>query len=125
MAETIFMQEDEVKVTNTRFVVRSQTYTLNGITSVKQDAEPASRGFAIVCGVIGVLAPFVWHISILTIVMAVCFIGVALTLWKTNKDKYYVVLCSASGESLALTSTDSDFIYRVIDALNDAIAARG
>jgi len=35
------------------------------------------------------------------------------------------LLSSASGEADALTSKDSDFIFRIVKALNEAIIARG
>jgi hypothetical protein len=41
------------------------------------------------------------------------------------KTKYTIVIGSASGEVNALTSTDQDFISRVVSAMNNAIVRRG
>ena len=45
--------------------------------------------------------------------------------WTKQKTTYSVVLSTASGDAEAYSSKDSDFIFRVVDALNEAIVARG
>ena len=55
MQETIFFEHAGVKVTNARFMVHSQTYAMNGVTSVKSLVTPPSRGGAIIGIAIGVL----------------------------------------------------------------------
>ncbi|MOA67511.1 hypothetical protein D3C78_1947360 [compost metagenome] len=57
-------------------------------------------------------------------------IGVVITLsaisvWRNKKDKFAVVLSTASGENQALVSTDKDYISTVITSLNNAIISRG
>lgn len=125
MDETIFLHESGITVTNARFIVKSQTYVLSGITSVKQAIDPARRGVAILSGVVGGLVLFARYTNIFAIVFGVVAMGLAVVLWKANKDHHHVVLRTSSGESLAVTSTDRAFIHRVIEALNAAIAARG
>ncbi len=119
MEEQSFLSEGEITVTTTRFIVPSQTYAMSGITSVKSSYDPANRLYPIVCGVIGLLcmvpAPFA----------AFFFIVIAIIWWIGQKTTYHVVLTTASGEAKALTSTNKQFIAKVIEALNNAIVARG
>lgn len=125
MDETIFLHESGITVTSAPFIVQAQTYVLSRITSVRQDTEPASRGVAILAGVVGAAVLLTHHSNIFAIVIVIIAVGVALVLWKASKDRHHVVLRTSSGESLAVTSTDREFIHRVIEALNDAIASRG
>lgn len=60
-----------------------------------------------------------------TIIGALIFLAIGIAWFILNKPKYSVVLSSASGEAEALTSKDSDFISRIVKALNEAIIARG
>jgi Family of unknown function (DUF6232) len=41
MSESIFLAEQDVKVTNTRFIVPSETYAMSGIISIKTNVIPA------------------------------------------------------------------------------------
>lgn len=119
MEEQSFLSEGNVKVTTTRFIVPSQTYAMSGITSVKNSHEPPVRIYPIVCGLIGLLclagAP----------VIGMIFIVLAIVWWIGQRTTYHVVLTTASGEAKALSSTDGQYISNVIDALNNAIVARG
>ena len=119
MEEKNFLDENGVVVTNTRFIVSSQTYAMSGITSVKNSYQPPSRFFPVVLLLVGLLclvgAPAV---GVILIVVAV--------LWLIGqKTDYHVLLTTASGEAKALSSNNKEFIAKVVQALNDAIVARG
>jgi hypothetical protein len=118
--EKIYYELGEVKVTNARFIVPSQTYAMSGITSVKFFTEKPSKIGAVVAFLITALALFnqgnIWVIGISLVV--------GLLLW-FRKPTHHVVLSTASGETKALETQDREFIANVIQGLNDAIIARG
>lgn len=118
--ETMFMQNETVIVTNTRFIVPGQTYAMAGVTSVRFERIEPKRGLPVVLILIGFLLLFSPEAR---------FIGVALLLigvpWVfLLKSTFAVGLQSASGESRAITSKDSQFISSIVSALNQAIVYR-
>lgn len=119
MEEKVFLDEKGVKVTNARFVTFGRTQALSGITSVSTLEKKPSRLFPIILIIVGAL-----------LIAGSPLFGIILMalgiLWLYLQKKTYIVqLESASGVSDALESKDSDFIFRVVDALNAAIVARG
>ncbi|TXH03234.1 MAG: QacE [Nevskiaceae bacterium] len=120
--EKTFLSEGGVTVTNTRFIVPSQTYAMSGITSVKSFEETPSRKGPIILIAIGLLAMLGGKDSI---VVALLFLAGGIAWWVLKKAKYHVLLSSASGEAKALSSPDQAWIGRVVGALNDAIVHRG
>ncbi|OJY60021.1 DUF6232 family protein [Thiobacillus sp. 0-1251] len=118
--EKTFFEYGEVKVTNARFIVPSQTYAMSGITSVKFFTEKPSLLWPIVAFLIAILIGVgdgnIWSVGIPVI------IGVVLLL---RKATHHVVLSSASGETRALNSKNKEFIANVIKALNQSIVSRG
>lgn len=119
MEEQTFLSENGVTVTNARFLVPTQTYAVTGITSVKNDKETPKRSYPIWCGIIGLLLLF--SIPIL----GGALIVLAIVWWIGQKPRYHVFLTTAGGETKALSSQNGPFISRVVQALNDAIVARG
>ncbi len=117
--EKVFFEEGSVKVTNARFLTYGKTHSMNGITSVtKYMIKPNRKGPLIVAG-IGLLAfIFKWYVAVIILAAAVAW-------WFLQKTKYSVQLASASGHNDALTSTNEEYIDRVVNALNDAIVHRG
>jgi ABC-type uncharacterized transport system permease subunit len=118
--EQIFLNEGGVTVTNARFVVPSQTYAMSGITSVKSyEKKPLRRGpiLLIIIGVLMILKQ--------TIGAGFFCLVVALIWWMLQKTEYQVRLSTASGEATALKSNNTDWIIRVVSALNEAIIHRG
>jgi len=118
--EKTFFEYGEVKVTNARFIVPSQTYAMSGITSVKFFTEKPSLLWPIVAFLIAILIGVgdgnIWSVGIPVI------IGVVLLL---RKATHHAVLSSASGETRALNSKNKEFIANVIKALNQSIVSRG
>ena len=138
MAEDTFLNEAGVTVTNSRFIVPAQTYAMSGITAVKSQRNESSRICPVVFIALGVgvilsiLSDPSTHgtygINIGLIVgVGIGIVIVALGIfWLLSlKPTFSVVLSSASGESTALTSKDSEYISRIIEAINNAIIARG
>lgn len=120
MHEKIYYEGGEVKVTNARFIVSSQTYAMSGITSVKFFTEKPSKLGPMIAFAIAIVALLaqanIWVIGIPLV------IGILLLF---RKATHHVVLSSASGETRALNSENKEFISNVIQSLNDAIVARG
>jgi len=120
MEEQIFLDQGEVKVTNARFIVKGQTYAMNGVTSVKQGVNQPNRAPPIFLAFVGLVLilnqAFLWGI-VLT--------GFAVFWLTRQQPDWVVILHSASGEVKALTSQDSEFIKAVINALNESIIHRG
>jgi len=120
MEEKEFFSYDDVKVTNARFIVGSQTYAMSNITSVKASEDSPGRFTPIACVVVGVACLFgsVKEFGIFLILLG----GVWLACLKTT---YYVSLTTAGGESKALSSEQREYIEKVVAALNNAIVHRG
>jgi hypothetical protein len=122
MAEQSFLDEGGVTVTNSRFIVSGQTYAMSGITSVKALTRKPSRKGPIILVAIGLLAMLAGKEAV---VVGLLFLAGGTVWWILHKPTYIVVLHSASGEAEALTSKDGGFISRAVNALNQAIVARG
>lgn len=118
-AETVFLEESGVKVTNARFVVFGKTHALSGITSVSSYKISPSRKGPIVLILLGILS------AAMIKGYAIIFIALGIVWWIMQKNTYKVHMESASGSFDALDSKDEDFIDRVVNALNDAIIHRG
>ncbi|MDQ2821298.1 MAG: DUF6232 family protein [Pseudomonadota bacterium] len=119
MSETIVFEENNVKVTNARFVVNDQTYAMNGVTSVKRFEKKPPRIVPIVIAVGSLVAMSA------SVIVGLIILAAAIGIWKIQKAQYSVVLSTSSGEAQALTSPDRPYIERVIAALNNAIITRG
>lgn len=132
MAETRFLSEAGVTVTQARFMVPSQTYAMSGVTSVKQLSESPSRSGPLILGLVGVVGVFAavsegghteggwWGL-----VAAIAAMVIAKAWWSSQKSTHIVVLHSASGESRAYVSSDAALVSRIVHALNNAIVHRG
>jgi len=146
VAEQVFFDRDGVKVTLTRFIVDDETYTMQGITSVRHGVEKPSKvepiGMIVIGAILIFSAPFVidLHFSypssssaflaLLQVGFAMLLIGVVLvgagTWWLQRlREIHTVVLHSSSGESRAVVSKDGEAIAHIVRALNEAVIARG
>jgi hypothetical protein len=121
MQEQTFFEYEDVKVTNARFVTGGQTYAMQNITSVKTKEDgPAGLGWGIILWVAAAVC--LWNkawgwAAILAIVGA-------LLMWK-SKATYHIILTTASGEASALKTHQKEYLQKVVEALNQAIIARG
>lgn len=119
--EKVYFDDGGVTVTKSRFIVHGQTYTMNGVTSVKEEVDQPWKGQAFL-GVIGLVLLFsgdggAMFLGLLLIAGAI--------FWFMKAKKYLIFLSSASGEVQALSNSDSSLIRNVISALNQAIIDRG
>lgn len=118
--EVIFLSEDGIRVTNTRFVLPNQTFAMSGITSVQSDQETPSRTGPIIVMFIGLICLINESFGV-----GMVFIGVAGLILYGIKTNYHVLLHTASGEAKALSSTNKEWIEKVVHALHESIVHRG
>lgn len=148
--ERIFLNERGIVVTSARFVVPQQTFAMSGITSTKVWAQPPNltqANAAVILGIFvlaaGLIAAFgacqallqAWDFAAFAVGFVLCAgfpLGLGTTLlWvgvravRQAQPRYFVIVCSAGGESRALVDTDERFIRRVAQAVTDAMIARG
>lgn len=118
--EKTFFQYEDVTVTNSRFMVAAQTFAMSNITSVKASKKEPGRMWPIVLIIVGVLVLAGGGTG------AGLIIAGAGVVWLfVQKTMYHVMLTTAGGETSALSSNQREYIEKVVQALNDAIVARG
>ena len=147
MKEQIFLSDHRIRVTNTRLMVKGETYSMAGIISVKSNMIPGAKGkktyslkekiklvfysFLVLGGFSQVCLLFGgWLFNLISLVSIVLmgFLTYAVVVAKDDEDEqptYSISLRTASGELKAFENQDRDFIQRVMKAINDAIVARG
>ena len=135
MEERIFLRESGVVVSNARFIVPTQTFAMAGITSVKTFREVPERGGLIMMILFGMLLVFIGMGvvaangvgvgGVVVIAFGLMLIVALIYAMSQQRDRFHVLLKTASGEAKALTSMDLAFIQRVVAGLNEAIVHRG
>jgi hypothetical protein len=133
--EVTYYQAKGIRVTNARAILGSKAYAMANITSVSAAKKSANRLTGIVIALIGLMMSTcvlglviaggadAGGITVLGFGVVLLLVGIALT--AIPKDKYIVRLGSASGEVDALISEDREYIWSIINALNEAIIKRG
>lgn len=123
MEEKEFYSNGNVSVSSARFRVGTNTYAMNGVTSVKRGQTVPNKTGPVVIGILGIIIFCATGLSGKVIGLAMFALGI---FWaKKITPEYIVYLNSASGESQALSSKDSVYIDEVINALNESIVHRG
>ena len=117
--EEVLFSEAGIVVSKSRFVVGSQTFALANISSVRAVETAPSRTAPVVILLLGIgfLAASVWFAMV---VIAGCIAWMC-----SQKSEFSVVLTAAGGEVNAYSSYDRAFISRTIQAVSEAIVARG
>ncbi len=140
-AEETFFQQGDIWVTNTRFIVASQTFAMQGVTSVRSmQLPPKLRMGEVLAVVVGFLlalggipacleglhgdAIALTAGIVLVIVGSIAAAGPLLQ-QRRERPTYGIVLRTADGEVTAHTSKDRDLIMGIVAGLNKAIVARG
>ena len=119
--ETVFISTGDVLISNSRAVFGQQTFALANITSVGYEVETLAandngRGCLLGCGLVLLLA---YGLGIILII-------IALTINSTPKKIFHkVMLHTAGGELTAYKSEDRMLVDQIIQAINNAIIARG
>lgn len=118
--EKTYFEDSLVTVTKSRAIISGKTYAMANITSVTMFTEPANYSIAICLGLFALLS-FALSNPVLIIGSIVCTIIACFI----PKPKYWVRIGSASAESNAIFSHDSNYISRIVAAMNEAIVSRG
>jgi hypothetical protein len=123
--EGVLFKFGDIVITNTRFIVGSQTFAIRNITSVRvEEIEPnysvpgSLMFFGIVASLLGIFGG-IGLIGIFGLVMLA--VGIYLA-WQLETT-YAVLLTTSSGEVNARLSEDKQFIEGIVKGLNDAIIA--
>lgn len=124
---SFYSNEHGVRITNTRAIIGSTTYSMANITSVAMGVKPANRtpGIAIaICGFIVLLIAAPLESSGLAIFgVILLLIGIPAAIVVTST--YVVRIGSASGEADAISSKEKEYIQTIVDAMNEAFVKRG
>jgi len=149
--ETTFYQSDNILITNTRAVLRDDTYAMANITSVRARVKPPNRTMGLVVSAMGGLMTTCCGCSALGVIPMFAeggneFLGTGLAgggailagaifgllvlaggiaLIVNAKPTHVVVIGTAGGEVDALGSIDQDYIDTIVSAMNEAIIHRG
>ena len=126
MEEPTFLQDSRVTVTKTRLAVPGQTYPVNIITSVGTARDAPKKGgpiATIVIGALMTLGGFSAGWQLLVVGLLVVKVG---ALWfMALKPTFHLVLTTAASEKRAFSSKNGEHIGNVVNAVNQAIIARG
>jgi hypothetical protein len=132
--EQVFLNENNIYVSNTRVILHGTTYATANITSVAKRMTPASNGCAVILIVIGAFALLAALASfsdarggngVGAVLLAVLILAAGIAWLRSLKPTFHVFLASASAERQGLTSKDEALVNRVTGAINDAIIHRG
>src|SRR5690349_14590431 len=103
--ERSFFEHGDVKVTNARFMVGSETFAMSNITSVKASEKEPSRVGPILFIVVGVIC-----LANSAIAAGIVIAGIGAAWWAAEKSMYHVLLTTAGGETSALRSKQREYI---------------
>lgn len=119
LKEEVFYQDENVLISHTRMTLGGTTYATANITSVSTYRLKPSRKLEIIMGLIGLAVIFN------DFFVGLILIGLAGLIFYMKKTKYIVKLSSNASEKDALRSTNKDYIYKIVEAINNAIIYRG
>jgi hypothetical protein len=120
METQIHFIQDGVRVTNTVLTVNGQTYDLNKITSVHVKGIEPKRWSSMLCIALG-LVLLINESGLFVIGGILTTLGVVTGVLASQT--YAVVLTMEGGEKEVLVSFDSEYIQKVIHALDNAMLA--
>ena len=118
--EKVFLKDNNVTVTQARFIANGKTYTMRNISSVSLYTLKSSYTLETILIVLGVIL-LITRTYIAGAILAI----IGITFMVLKKDKYAVRISTNSGEANSLISKDKNYIKTIINALNDAIIHRG
>jgi hypothetical protein len=121
--EQSFYAGNGVQVTNARFVVGAQMYSLANVTSVSYGSPKRGWAYALIAFVALSLPAFILsgNPGLMVVGAGLLLLGILLAVYAPST----VVLATASGEVRALRSRNHKVTLHVIHALNEAIISRG
>lgn len=133
--ETFFYDRFGVVVTNSRFIVRGQTYAMRNITSVRPQTIDASRALLVIllCGTFFILMPALAMIvsdpkkpvGYVFLLLAAGGAFLSREHERSLKPSFRILVTTSSGEQSVFHSADFERTYEILDALNESIVSRG
>jgi hypothetical protein len=127
-AERVFFERGPVRVTKSRFQVGAQTYAMAAVNSVSYSLKKEMNTLILSIAIVGALVLLSLMDKFVPVGGLVCLLGIpALAYWvhRSQTTKGTVVLTTSSGQIQALEDADSAYITAVVEALNNALVARG
>ena len=118
MDEQIFFNNNGVKVTNARFIVDANTYSIRNITSTAAWSQSQKWIFGAILILIGLA-----FLKEATGVGVFLFLIAAVVLY-LGRPVHYVRLHTSGGEVKAVKSYDLEYVRQVVQALNEAIISQ-
>jgi len=115
MNEQIFFDNNGVKVTNARFIVDANTYSIRNITSTAAWSQSQKWGLGAILVLMGLAA-----IKEATGFGLFLLLVAAIVLYR-GRPVHYVRLHTSGGEIKAVKSYDLEYVRQVVQALNEAI----
>ncbi len=122
-SENTIFDENDIYVSDQRFVVPEQTYAISGITSVLKWVTKPSIKVPLILVALGIIPWFFGGFGM--IIIGLLLIGGGVFMFIRNKPTYSVYITTAAGEEEAFNSKDELFVDNIVQAINDAIVARG
>lgn len=119
--EVVFYQDQHVTVTQARFISQGKTYAMSNISSVSLFEIKRSRALEVLMIIIGLSMLLAGSVRI----FGVLIIIIAIALFFLLKNSYSVRIQSTSGEADGLISKDSEYVNKIVSAVNEAIIFRG
>jgi Family of unknown function (DUF6232) len=125
--EKTFFSSDGVTVTNARFLVDGQTFSMSNVTSVKAMEKKPNRLRPIGFSILGLIAlANAAHSGEALYVFLGLILAVVGIVWYTKQHTiYHVMLHTSGGETSALKTHQRKYLDSVMNALNTAIVYRG
>ena len=118
MEEQTFFENNGVKVTNARFIVDANTYSIRNITSTAAWSQSQKWIFGVLLILIGLV------FLIQATVIGIFFLAAAGLVLYLGRPVHYVRLHTSGGEVKAVKSYDLEYVKQVVQALNEAIISQ-
>jgi hypothetical protein len=118
VGEITILDEGEVRITNRKAIIGTRTYAISDIISVRIKRDASLLGCLIV-GLIGgglLLGLFSYQ------ALAFIFFGAALVVALLAQPSYILQVRSVAGSADILHSIDQDYLKRVGEAIDEAMA---
>jgi Family of unknown function (DUF6232) len=135
MAETVYFEHGDVKVTEARFIASGQTFAMKNITSIKTKSKDPNRilpmiGLVVGAGFLfGAIGPAVgvgkienFNNFFLGLAIGATLIWFCIRWLRKLKPMLTIVLTTAGSEQAALQTQQPEYLRQVVEALNQAIA---
>lgn len=123
----LFQDGSVVTITTARAVLLGTTYAMANITSVRAFEEKVEIGLAAILGLCGFMLGAIIIMNDSGFGWVLLLAGAAFGAWaySKRKSKHWVRIATSGAEANAVCSLDKAWTDRVVQALNDAIIARG